>query len=224
MKWAINQTWFTPLVNLITIPILAWTAWEALRSSRAANEANELKLLPLLGIYFYYVRNGEDRFTIKNLGDGVAYDIAIDPWTLIMQDAQELIECKMSISGTNLLAKGEEKDIYFEVEVNGQKLTRSNSMMTAAMRSYSTDIQILFKDATGKKWITTIKTSEKQVSIVRPPQRFGLIGKVSHWYGMKVQRTVKIRIEKFFWKHEKKMTGKIPSFWARIFNVIKKLF
>ncbi len=132
--WVVIQPWFYPLVSAITIPILAWTAWEALQTSRATSDANNLKLLPLLGIYFYYQRGKHDIFKIKNLGEGVAYDIQIDPWTLIMQDIQEIIEFKMNIPGTNILTKGEEKEVDTEVYVNNTKSSMSGGMILAYLR------------------------------------------------------------------------------------------
>ena len=104
--WASSQKWFSPILNIFTVTALVFTAWEAFKSSRASSEANNLKLLPLLAIYFHYrQRNGHDTFTIKNLGEGVAYNITVYPWTLIFQDTQEILEINMSTTGTNILSK-----------------------------------------------------------------------------------------------------------------------
>lgn len=225
ITWVAVQHWFSPLVSAITIPILAWTAWEALQTSRATSNANNLKLLPLLGIYFYHQPGRHDLFKIKNLGEGVAYNIQIDPWTIILQDLQEIIDFKMSIPGTNILAKDEEKEVDTEVYINGTKSSMSGEMILAYLRRQNiTGIQIQFKDATGRKCACLINISEKQVNILKPTYRLGFFSNANIWYGLKIQRLFKLESEKFFWRFERRKIGRMPKFKTRVLNIIKNQF
>lgn len=225
VTWVVTQQWFSPLVSAATIPILAWTAWEAFQTNRATSNANNLKLLPLLGIYFYRQTGRHDSFKIKNLGEGVAYDIQIDPWTLIMQDTQELIDFKMSMPGTNILVKDEEKEVDTEVYINGTRSNMSGGMIVAYLRGLNTSgIQIQFKDATGRKCACLINISEKRVNILKPTYRLNFFSKINIWYGFNVQRFFKLELERFFWRFEKKKIGHIPNFKTRLFNIIKNQF
>lgn len=225
IAWVAVQPWFSPIVSALTIPILAWTAWEALKTSKATSDANNLKLLPLLGIYFYRRRDGDEYFKIKNLGEGVAYNIKIDPWTLIMQDTQEIIDFKMSMPGTNILTKDEEKEIDTEVYINGAKSTMSSGMIIAYLRGLNTTgIQIQFKDATGRKCACLINISEKKVHILKPTYRLNFYSMINIWYGLKIQRFLKLELERFFWRFEKRKIGKVPKFRERLFNIVKGNF
>lgn len=217
-----TQSWFTPTVSALTLPILAWTAWEALKSSRATSDANNLKLLPLIGIYFLTQGDRGELFQIKNLGEGVAYDITIDHWMLILQDTQEIIEFRMTVPGTNILSKGEEKNIVTDIFINGQKTHISTDMRHAMMKGFGSEIQLHFKDATGRKCASLIKLSEEQVNIKKPTYRIGLLSTINIWYGMRIQRTFKLYREKVLWKFEEKSLGTLPSHKRRIFNIIKK--
>lgn len=201
--------------------ILAWTAWEALKTSRATSEANNLKLLPLLGIYFYPNRSGNELFRVKNIGEGVAYNIEIDLWTLIFQDSHDIMEFKMEISGTNILAKNEEKDIQTKVYVNGKESPMDHDLKLAFLRGFDkSEIQLQFKDATGKKCACLISISKKKVNILKPAYRLNLFSKIDIWYDLAIQRSIKIGIEKFLWRYEKKTVSSVPNYPDRILHII----
>ena len=218
----VAQPWLGSVINAITLPLLAWTAIATSRASKAASENNDLQLLPLLAIYFHYDGPDTHRFTIRNLGEGVAYDIKIDNWTLILQDVHEIIDCKMSIHGTNILPPGEgyEKEITFDVTVNEERLSAAKSMMIRSLQSYAVRIQIQFKDARGRRWITVIQTTDTTVNILEPSRRLGLFLSLRVWYLWHIQRICKLEIEKFLWKYEPKtFSTHLPTKWQRISNV-----
>ncbi len=216
-----QQYWFTPLTNLLTVAILAITAWEGFKTSRATSDSNKLKLLPLLGLYFYHQRNGGDSFKIKNLGQGVAYDIRIDPWILILQDIHEIIEFKMKISGTNILPKDEEKEVTTEVYENSKKSNLDKGVALAIMRGLHTSgILIEFKDSTGKNCACKISISNNDVNILKPAYRTNFMSNfIVRNYQIFIVN-VKIALEQFLWKHESKTIGIVPKYPTRIFNVV----
>jgi hypothetical protein len=220
----VTQNWFSPVVSAITIPILAWTAWEALKTSRATSQANNLKLLPLLGLYFYQGRRSEDdTFKVKNLGEGVAYDIQIDEWTLIAQDTHEIVDLKMAMPGTNILSRDEEKEIETEVYVNGEKTNISRGFMLALFRGLNkSGIQIHFRDATGRECACLIGFDNKYVNILKPTYQVRFWHRIDIWYGLKIKKNFKIWRERFFWRFEERSFGTITSYKVRLWRVIRK--
>lgn len=220
VAWVVVQKWFSPIISALTIPILAWTAWEALKANRATSNSNNLKLLPLLGMYLTRRSNEDDLFKVKNLGEGVAYGIKIDSWMLIFQDTHEIVEFNMSVTGTNILSKGEDKIISTKVFINGNPATISTGLTLAYLTGFNTEIQIHFKDARGKKYASLIQLSDKQVNIVKPAYRVDLLSGINIWYGLTIQRRFKVWTEKILWNFEERKIGKRPNYLKRVVLII----
>lgn len=220
LVWTINQNWFQPAVSTITIPILAWTALEGWRAAKEAARANYLRLAPVIGIYYHHLKaKGVSWFKIKNLGQGVAYDVEVEPWIFIAQDAQKIFICTMCKPGTNIIAPGEDRSITFEVEINGKRVADADMLMLEAMRSRGPEIVVGFKDAIGRKWWTKIKVSEGSIRIVAPPQLLGIGHRIGNWFGRYFLVGVTIVIEKFFWQFEEKSIRGVPNYMVRVINI-----
>src|SRR5918992_1867994 len=102
-------------INISTIVILAWTAIETARARRSSNDAHEYNLLPLLTIYFKGEFNKGVKLYIKNLGEGVAYNVQVKPWKVYFGDGQHKrakLEMRTTLKGTNAIAKGKKAELH----------------------------------------------------------------------------------------------------------------
>lgn len=167
----------------LTILILAFTAWAGFRASRAASETNELRLLPILTIYFEGYKLADTKLFIKNLGEGAAFNIEVTPWRVILTDIQKIWELRMILEGTNVISRGESKEILAQAFTDNQKVALKDLMLAHMHPDSSSSlpripITINFKNALGKDYYTEIETGRGGVKILTPPRRLTQKNKV----------------------------------------------
>lgn len=201
LNWLSVQPFLGRVIDLATVIILSFTATEALRARRASNQSNELKLLPVLGIYFRKT-NGREEFVLENHGEGIAYNIRIQTWRLILTDTQEVAELKMSIRGTNILPHGKQVTISTEVKVNN-KTAGSSEFMTFALKNMGVENSIEFRNALGHKYRTKIRTKDDDVEIVTPPYRVGLFKNSLFWVRFSLLSEISLWRRRIIWKFQK---------------------
>lgn len=139
---------------------------------KVSEEQKELSMLPLFAVYFRGKKGTKKKFRIRNIGNGVAFDINIDRtrWTIT---ADKVIHLKLRLSGTNVLIPEEERDLENKVLVNG----RENSDLSMvvhfdedfANRDYK--LVIKFKNILGIEYKSIIRAGKSGISILQPPIR-----------------------------------------------------
>jgi hypothetical protein len=187
--------WFnTPqnTINVLTILVLAWTALETARARRSSNEANEIAILPLLTIYFEgkFLTEGV-KFYIKNLGEGVAYNMQIKPWQCYFgnEGSQwEKLEMRTIVKGTNALPKNEKAELHILTYKDGKREDFQGGLQDflTFMMAPSTDkpmnggfinIRIEFKNAYSKTYFTVISTGSGGTNVLQPAVRLNIINR-----------------------------------------------
>src|SRR5258708_17943277 len=136
----IQSSTFLPVSNLITIILLALTTLAGFLASRAASIANKLKLLPFFIISF--TNDTKDiNIKIKNLGEGVAFDLKIEPFILILTDHQDIFRLYLKIKDVNVLAKDEEKVLKSEVFENNKKMIHSDFLTIYLKQNFNNNLK-----------------------------------------------------------------------------------
>jgi hypothetical protein len=178
-----NNSLFNPIINFLTIIILAWTAMEAFRARRATAKSNELSLLPILGIYFKGEILRDRKIRIRNVGYGPAYSVKVDDYYLLFDDMQEIWKMSFSVEETNLLIPGEERDLELKNWSNGELVDNRNFMVfsldpngTEKLKRVS--MVIRFKNAAGDNYYTVIEMGFGAVEIKKPPSKIRLADKI----------------------------------------------
>lgn len=163
-------------LNIITLFLLSFTSYQALKATKAAHQSNELRLLPLLTITFGIA---DQKVRIKNYGQGVAFDVKIEPWVVFLTDVKIIWELKMKMSETSLIGSNEIKDIELKTFSNGREADLKDIMLAHLKPRSSSNlpkvrIVIWFKNALGNKYFTEIETGRDGVDILTPSKRISI--------------------------------------------------
>lgn len=156
-------------MELISIIILAITAIFAFRSAKQAAESNELKLLPVLTLKIEDLLDA--KLTIHNISDAIAYDVEIDENVLFMSDTKEVLNLQIYIPEINVIEPRQKKDLKTITTVDGKKSDLSG-MMLMLLQEQEKPIRIYYKNAKGKKYITSLRLYKKAIRIVEPPKKY----------------------------------------------------
>lgn len=194
---------FNPILGAFTTLVALFTALAAFNSARAASEANEIKLLPILAIYFSN-KTSRYQFSIRNLGEGPAFNIQITPWTVLLTDLKQIWELKMSILNTNLIPSKEEELINYKSLINGKEVNVSDIMAAHLHPETSSNlprvtVTITFTNALRHKYFTYIELGKEGPKVLIPSRRLD-------WNTMLIfkfnalKEYIKLLWWKFIWK------------------------
>jgi hypothetical protein len=194
--WSILRTYianfigdplFRPILDISTLIVLSLTALFGFFAAWATGIANQLKLLPLIVIYFEGQSFDERRIFISNLGEGVAFDIHVEPFSLVIYDIRRIMRLEMKLKGTNVLGKGEKRVINAAAFENGRP-ANSADFLTYYLdpemneRKGRVDLAITFKNAKGDRYFTIIKTDVDGVNVLVPPTQLGVFDRLWLFY------------------------------------------
>ncbi len=202
----IQSSTFLPVSNLITIILLALTTLAGFLASRAASIANKLKLLPFFIISF--TNDTKDiNIKIKNLGEGVAFDLKIEPFILILTDHQDIFRLYLKIKDVNVLAKDEEKVLKSEVFENDKKMIHSDFLTIYLKPNFNDHLKkvglvVIFKNALGDKYFSVVETSSEGINVQVPPKRLDIFGYLWLYY-RRLREFVWIKVWQLIWHFRK---------------------
>ena len=171
---------FEPILNFVTVFILAFTAYEGFKSLREISKANELKLLPLPIIFFKGKSLTGREITIKNVGEGTAYDIKIEDYYQILTDIQRLWKLQMKLTGTNVLIKNEERSLDIKFYENGKEGQAKEFLIfhldpEETHERSNVRLFITYKNSSGVKYYCKIETGKNGLRILIPSKKIGII-------------------------------------------------
>lgn len=218
------------LINTLTIFLLAWTTIETSRSRNSSNKTNEISLLPLLIVEFEgkFFTKGV-KFYIKNLGDGVAYNVQINPVKCYFGDGKkwEKLGMKTVVKGTNAISKNQKVDLHIltyrdDVRDNFGGIGDFLMFMMVpstdeAMKGGKINLIIEFTNAYSKKYFTIISTGSGGTDIVQPAIRSNWRNKL-YWHARIKLSQMTIALKYF----NKSQSSKVP-FWKYPIEVLRRL-
>jgi len=178
---------FTPILNFLNIVILALTAIFGFNAARQASYTNELSLLPLLAIYFRKIKDKERPFAfyvirIKNVGNGVAYNINVHPLILFLHDIHTYWTIYFQIQDTNVIAPGKERTLETRSYAREKRATLediiTNFLKSGDKKNKPIYIPITFKNAKGDDYYCIAECGQDTVLIKSPSKRISLLDRV----------------------------------------------
>lgn len=215
---------FNPIINFMTVVILAWTAIEAFRARRITAKSNELSLLPVLGIYFKGNSMRDRTIIIRNVGNGPAYSIRIEDYYLILDDIQKVWKMSLKVSGTNLLIPSEMRDLDIKTWSNDVEVENRDFMVfsidpegTKKLKRIA--IPIKFKNALGERYYTMVELGYGGVEIKKPPSQILLLDQI-YLYLISFETNLRVKWIKFTWKFKEAGFGRREKFIPALFKTI----
>lgn len=184
-----NNPWLMSIeldlwLQFLEVVVLLLTLRAGFLSAKATADANELKLLPFLTIFIR--REGREKtFRIRNMGEGVAYDIKIKPWFFIVKDIRKIWRLELFLSGTNVLdSKRDEQDLDSRTYANGKEVDLGELLLAHLDPVNKSPLgyfrfTIVFKDIRGRPYYTVIETNSGGVNIFIPSVRLRFYDKIA---------------------------------------------
>lgn len=115
----INST--SDLIQFWLLVAGSWVAFETLKLRRLTSKQVDLQMAPILVIYF---RENPRRITVKNIGQGVAFDVKFEKVTLVLEGIRKIAEYKLKIDNPPILIPKEERRVRGQMFLNGNEILK----------------------------------------------------------------------------------------------------
>lgn len=194
---------FAPIISTFGVVFASWSAMTAAKSARLTSEANELQLLPLLSVEFEGNRS-TNKFILKNIGYGPAFDVQIDPWLIVLTDIRQVWELKMKLTENDLIETGDCKAIEATAFINGRvspvaDLMLANLHPNTSSKLPRVKITIQFTNAGSRRYFAIIETGRGGVKIISPSRKLTLHAKIKLFFLTRFKPTLIVSIFRVRW-------------------------
>lgn len=203
-----QQPFFIPVLSFLNVVMVFLTGLVMLLAWIASKKANDLQLLPLLTIYFRGRALTNREIRIRNIGNGPAYNIKIEPFFYLIQDAQAIWKLTFDVPGSNVLIPVEERTLKLTTTIDDKK-TEDRDFLVFTLdpeedhERKRIKLAITFMNAEGNNFYTVIETGIGGLVTIKPASRLNIWVGVSLLIG-KIREVLWIRGNQFKWKYFKK--------------------
>ena len=115
----VNQA--SDLIQVWLLVIGGWVACETLKLRQLTSKQIEIQIAPVLIIYF---RENPDRITVRNVGQGVAFDIKFEKITIFFEEIKKKADYDLRIYDPPILISSEERKVQGSMYLEGKEISK----------------------------------------------------------------------------------------------------
>jgi hypothetical protein len=158
------------LIQTWLLVVGAWVAYETLKLRRLTSKQIQIQIAPVLVVYF---RENPERITVRNIGNGVAFDVKFEKITIFLEDIEKEANYDLGIYSPPVLTPEEERKVQGSMYLDGKEIskniTRSGDGTVWLIPKYANadfEFIISYFDMQGDKYGSKVSAGKKGVKLI----------------------------------------------------------
>lgn len=160
----------TDLIQFWLFISAVWVAYETLKLRKLTSKQIEIQIAPVLVVYF---RENPERITVRNVGQGVAFDVKFEKITIFLEDVKKEAKYDLNLYDPPVLIPDEERKIKGAMYLNGEEILKGttrdeNGTVWLIPKYASADFEfvISYFDMQKNKYISKVSAGRKGVKLL----------------------------------------------------------
>ena len=152
--------------NLIQIWLLisaVWVAYETLKLRELTCNQLSIQIAPILVVY---IRDKQDRVTVRNIGNGPAFLIQFEQINIYLENVKKKIEYSLQIGDPPVLIPGEEREIIGAMILEGVALLTGTSSLKPKYATAKFEFSITYEDMEKIPYVSRVSAGKGGVKLL----------------------------------------------------------
>ncbi|HSV94854.1 MAG TPA: hypothetical protein VLH94_02705 [Spirochaetia bacterium] len=162
---------FISMSKDVLLVIGFWVTYKSFTTAARQLRASEMPFLKVV----YEKKQGEitPDFYLQNVGKGVCHSISFEPFFLILTDVKVVWRLCLSLSGSNILASGNQDKVKLDLKVKTFGIRDEEKTSTDLIKYFYQEkgypLNIYFGDSIGKSYVMRMAVGHDIAELISAP-------------------------------------------------------